>query len=117
MLILRRLYPDRPYLAIAGGYLMTILPFFILSARLGMDCHPILGTSTVFLYCFLCALQSEKYRYYVLAGITGGIVLYTYSLSYLILPSFLVFSFLYSLVVKKFSFKKWVVMGLSLIHI
>lgn len=34
MLILRKLYPDRPYLAIAGGYLMTILPFFILSARL-----------------------------------------------------------------------------------
>jgi len=28
MLILRKLYPDRPYLAIAGGYLMTILPFF-----------------------------------------------------------------------------------------
>lgn len=56
MLILRKLYPDRPYLAIAGGYLMTILPFFILSARLGMDCHPILGTSTVFIYCFLCAL-------------------------------------------------------------
>ncbi len=42
------------------GYLMTILPFFILSARLGMDCHPILGTSTVFIYCFLCALQSEN---------------------------------------------------------
>lgn len=61
MLILRRLYPDRPYLAIAGG-----------------------------------------------------IVLYTYSLSYLILPSFLVFSFLYSLVVKKFSFKKWVVMGIPM---
>ena len=54
MLILRKLYPDRPYLAIAGGYLMTILPFFILSARLGMDCHPILGTSTVFIYGFLC---------------------------------------------------------------
>lgn len=114
MLILRKLYPDRPYLAIAGGYLMTILPFFILSARLGMDCHPILGTSTVFIYCFLCALQSEKYRYYVLAGITGGIVLYTYSLSYLILPSFLVLSFFYSLVVKKFSFKKWTVMGIPM---
>ena len=100
MLILRRLYPDRPYLAIAGGYLMTILPFFILSARLGMDCHPILGTSTVFIYCFLCALQSEKYRYYLLAGITGGIVLYTYFPLLSHTAIFSCFEFFYSLVVK-----------------
>lgn len=114
MLIFRELFPERPYLSLLGGYLITITPYFILSSRIGMDCHLMLGLSTIFLYCFIRALKTQKISFYLFAGISGGLLLYTYALSYLVLPFFLILSFLYTLVVKKFSFKKWVVMGIPM---
>ena len=114
MLIFRELFPERPYLALLGGYLITISPYFILSSRLGMDCHLMLGLSTIFLYCFIRALKTGKTSFYLLAGIAGGFLLYTYALSYLVLPFFLILSLLYSLSVKKFSLKKWILMGIPM---
>lgn len=114
MLIIRHIFPNRKELPILGGYLITISPIFILMARIGMDCHLMLGASTVFLYFFIQAINSDKYLYYVLSGITGGIILYTYALSYIVLPLFLLLSFLYVLSIKKFSLRKWLSMGIPL---
>ncbi len=114
MLIVRKLYPKRPYLPLAAGFLVTICPVFILFARLGMDCHMMLGGSAMFLYFFILAMTDGRYRYYLLAGLTGGLVLYTYVLSYMMLPLFLVFGFVYMLAIHKFQFKKWVVMGIPI---
>ena len=114
MLICRELFSERPYLSLLGGYLITITPYFILSSRIGMDCHLMLGLSTIFLYCFIRALKTQKISFYIFTGISGGLLLYTYALSYLVLPFFLFLSFLYTLVVKKFSFMKWIVMGIPM---
>ena len=110
MLLVRKIFPDRPYLVLSAGFLITICPYFVLAARFGLDCNLMLGASSVFLYLFACALDSGKYKYYILAGIAGGITLYTYILSYLMVPLFL----LLSLCIRKFSMQKWVAMAIPM---
>lgn len=51
---------------------------------------------------------------YFFAGLAGGLVLYTYALSYLILPLFLITSFVYLQITRHFQFIKWVIMGIPM---
>ncbi len=94
--------------------LIIICPYFIMAGRFGLESSLMAGMSTVFLYCFMCAMENGHYRWYVLAGITGGLVLYTYAIAYLALPLFLLLSFLYALRVKKFSVSRWLCMAIPL---
>jgi len=114
MKITRKLYPDNKYLPLATGALVVICPYFILAGRFGLDCNLMLGMSTVFLYFFLCALQKQETRYYILSGIMGGLVLYTYALSYIILPLFLILCLIYTIWCRRFSFKKWLIMAIPM---
>lgn len=110
----RRIYSGDSFLPYAVGALLMICPYFILAGRLGLDCNLMLGMSTVFLYFFLVALEKGTYRSYAAAGVMGGIVLYTYALTYIILPLFLVMSLLYCARVRKFEWKKWLVMAVPM---
>lgn len=94
--------------------LILICPYFILAGRFGLDCNLMLGMSTVFLYFFLRASENGKYKNYVVAGIMGGLILYTYTLTYIILPLFLMMSLLYCVRVRKMEWKKWLVMAVSM---
>lgn len=114
MLLTGKLYPQKPWIPLTAGALITVCPYFILAGRFGLDCNLMLGMSTVFLYCFTCAIESGQYRWYLLAGGTGGLVLYTYAISYLVLPLFLLLSFLYIIWTKKFSFTRWVSMAVPM---
>lgn len=114
MLIVRKLYPHALWPSLLAGLLITVCPYFILAGRFGLDCNLMLGMSTIFLYCFISAMESEKYRWYILAGISGGLVLYTYAISYLILPLFLLLSLIYIIWVKRFDFVKWVSMAIPM---
>lgn len=114
MKIARKLYPGEYLPALATGILMTICPCLVLIGRLGLDCFLTLGVSTLFLYCFISALESERNAWYVLSGIAGGILLYSYILNYVILPIFLLISLLLVLRWKKFSFRKWLAMAIPM---
>lgn len=114
MLIVRKVFPSRPYLVLGSGFLITICPYLILSSRLGVESLLMLGASTMFLYFFISAIDTGKYRYYILAGITGGITLYTYALSYLMIPLFLILSLIYVIRIRKFDFTKWSSMAIPL---
>ncbi|MBQ2803705.1 MAG: glycosyltransferase family 39 protein [Lachnospiraceae bacterium] len=114
MLIAKKVYPQNKYLPLLTGLLLTICPYFIMAGRFGFDCNLMLGMSTVFLYCFIQATDKQEYKWYVLSGITGGLVLYTYVLSYLVLPVFLIISLIYVIYHHKFDFKKWLCMGVFL---
>lgn len=103
--IARKIYSRDSYLPYAVGALLVICPYFILAGRFGLDCNLMLGMSTVFLYFFLKALENGMYKSYLVAGIMGGLVLYTYALTYIILPLFLVMSLLYCVRVKKWNGK------------
>lgn len=91
-----------------------ICPYFIMAGRFGLDCNLMLGMSPVFLYCFICAIESERISRYILAGVTGGLVLYTYAMSYLAVPIFLVLALIYIIRVKSFFLKGWIVMAIPM---
>lgn len=114
ILLVRKLYPQNRYLSLIAGGLITICPYFIMASRFGLDCNLMLGMSTVFLYFFTCAVEKGRYRWYAIAGLCGGLVLYTYAISYLALPLFLVLSLVYLLWVKRFSIKGWLVMAVPM---
>lgn len=109
-----RFFTGHPYLPLAVSGLVTICPYFILASRLGLDCNLMLGMSTVFLYAFMVALDKHRSGYYIICGITGGLLLYTYVLSYIVLPLFLLLCLLYFIWVRKFSFKNWFAMAVPM---
>lgn len=92
--------------------LYTILPYFTMSSRFGLDCNLMLGMSTVFLYFLILAVDKQRYYYFALAGLLGGLVLYSYVLSYLVMPVFLVLSLAYLLYIKKIKVKQFLLMGI-----
>lgn len=110
----QKIYSKDSYLPYAAGALIVICPCFIMMGRMGLESYLMLGMSTVFLYFFLRALESGTYKNYVVAGIMGGLVLYTYALTYIILPLFLMMSLLYCARVRKMEWKKWLVMAVPM---
>lgn len=111
--IVKKIYPHRAFLPIAAGGLLTVCPYFIMAGRLGLDCNLMLGMSTVFLYFIITAIESRENGRYILAGVTGGILLYTYALTYIIVPVFLLLLLLYVIRIKKFYFRGWTAMAIS----
>lgn len=114
MKIMKLVYQNSLYPSLFVGSLITISPYFILNSRFGLDCNLMLGATMVFLYFFMSAMKSGELWRYVLSGLTGGMVLYSYALSYIILPLFLIFSLIYVILIKDFSLKKWVVMAIPM---
>lgn len=109
--LMEKLYPGDYLPALAAAVLLTICPAPIMQGRLGVDCFLMLGASTVFLYLFVCAVEKDSGGLYVGAGLAGGILLYTYALTYLMLPLFLGISLLYVIRIGKFSMRRWAVMA------
>lgn len=114
MKIVKRVFPKNCYLPYVFGSLAVICPVFIMASRFGLDCNLMLGMSTVFLYLFMCAMDSGKWQYFCAAGLAGGLVLYTYALSYIVMPVMLLLSLIYAIRVKRFSLKNWIVMAVSM---
>lgn len=98
--------------------LFSIMPFFIMIFRIGMESTLMLPTSTFFLYYFAKALKYKRKRNYFIAGIAAGIVLYSYALSYIVMPIMLLFVFLYGLWIQKKEWKSyisdWIVFAIPL---
>lgn len=114
MKLAREIYPERPYAPVAAGALLTVCPYFIMAARFGLDCNLMLGMSTVFLYLFVTAVKGGRVGRYMAAGVAGGVLLYTYALTYMILPLFLILALVYLFRVKRFSWKGWVAMAIPM---
>lgn len=107
----RRMYPESLYLPLAAGGLVTICPYFILAGRFGLDCNLMLGLSAVFLYFLVSAVLTENNRYYLAAGLSGGLLLYTYALTYIVVPVFLILFLIYVIWTRRFSLKGWLFMA------
>lgn len=114
MKIAKKCFPDHCYLPFLTGLLAVVCPYFIMNSRYGLDCNLMLGMSAVFLYFFFDAASRRGVFSCVMAGIAGGITLYTYALFYVILPVFLLLGLLYCLWVKSFSFKSWLLMAIPM---
>lgn len=93
---------------------VSFMPVFVVMFRVGLDCHLMLGLSTMFLFYLIKGIETNLYRYYVLAGFCSGLVLYSYILSHLVLPCFLLLTIIYLIRIRKFHFTKWIVLGIPL---
>ncbi len=86
--------------------LITICPYFITASRVALDCDLLLFCSMLALYLFIRAQETQKNRWYLVSGITFGLCLYTYSLSWIILPVFFVLLFPYLLISRHIRFRQ-----------
>ena len=91
--------------------LITICPWHIMSSRWGLDCNLLAPMSIISIFLLLKAKNTIGY---IIAGISFGITLYTYALSYIILPIFLSISLIYMLYTKKIKFKNIIIMGIPI---
>lgn len=89
--------------------LVTITPYFTIISKMALDCNLMLGLSTIFLYCFLKALDTRNITWYVISGIVCGMTFWTYALSYLMIPLFLTLSLIYLFYIKKVTIKEIIV--------
>lgn len=90
------------------AFIITICPWHIIQSRCGLDCN-LLGPMFI-LDLFLLENAKKNYQY-ILAGISVGITLYTYSLSYLIMPVFLLIWVIYHLYTKTVSVKQVIILA------
>lgn len=112
-LVVKDIWDDRRW-ALMGPILVTIIPYFMMSERWALDCNLFLSWAVISFYFFFHALKSEKPRYYAIAGITLGLTLYTYILSYIVLPVFLALVIIWLIAIKKFNFKNWLFLCIPL---
>ncbi len=95
-------------------FLYTICPVFLMSQRWGLDCYLFLSMSFVAVYFLFIAHERKNAAWYVLTGILFGITLYTYAISYLVIPLFLIVVFLYLLYLKGINWKRIIAFSIPL---
>lgn len=92
-------------------FLWAINPWNIMSSRWGLDCNLLAPLSIISLWLLF---RAEKWYDYVVAGIAIGVTLYTYAISYLIMPLFLILIVSYMLYTKRITFKNVVILGIPI---
>ena len=91
--------------------LMIVCPWHIMQSRFGLDCNLLSSMIIISIYSLVV---SKKWWQYLITGIFFGISLYTYALSYLIIPILLLFTLIYMLYTKKIKFINIVIMGIPI---
>lgn len=92
-------------------FLYDIFPVFTMLFRIGLDCNLMLGVSSVFFYLFMAAIKRQETSRFFVAGLFGGLMLYSYVLSHLVLPIFLTLSVIYLWSVRKIKLKQLLALG------
>lgn len=86
--------------------LAAFCPYFVQASRIGLDCNLLLPFTTIALYYLIIATKKEKNYLFLISGIIYGISLYTYAISYVIIPTFLLVTIIYLLINKKINIKQ-----------
>lgn len=91
--------------------IMIACPWHVMQSRFGLDCN--LLSSMMIISIALLAV-SKKWWQYLIAGISFGLTLYTYALSYIIVPIFLAFTMGYLRFIKKITIKNVMIFGIPI---
>lgn len=92
--------------ALILAFLITICPWHIMQSRWGLDCN----LFPSFLMISLCIfLNAKKDWHFIISGIFWGLTLYTYALSYVLLPVFFITLCIYLLYVRKITLKQIII--------
>ena len=97
--------------ALLYTFLIIISPWNIEASRQGLDCNLL---APMFMLDLLLLINAKKNYQYIIAGISIGITLYTYCLSWLLIPAFLAVYIIYMLIIKKINFKQIILMGIPI---
>lgn len=92
-----------PFTALVSLALFIVLPFSVMHSRWGLESYLFFPMSIMSITALWLAFKERKIWQFVLAGVGFGITLYTYAVSYLILPVFLAIILIYALVTKRIS--------------
>ncbi len=111
--ICRELTGNNGY-ALIGPALVTTLPVYIMSERWGLEAYLFLPFSSIVLFLLIRAIKYQKVWDFLLAGIFMGASLYTYAVSYIVWPIFLVLTGVYLIRIRKIRFKQVLVFGIPL---
>jgi len=91
--------------------LLAIAPYFIMQSRWGLDCNLLVSFLTISISVFIYSIEKQNNKLFFISGVFFGLTLYTYSLSYLIIPILLSFILIFLLKNKKISIKQIIVLG------
>lgn len=100
--------------ALMGTLFVTITPYFMSYERWGLESPLLLSLIPVAFLYLVWAIKYDKVKYYILAGVWFGIVLYTYAISYISIPLLLLFTCLYLIYLKRFQIKRFIALGIPL---
>lgn len=89
--------------AVVLAFLIIICPWHIMQSRWGLDCNLLPAFIMISVFTFI---NSKKTWHFVVSGIFWGLTLYTYALSYIMLPVFFIGLCIYLLYVKKIDIKQ-----------
>jgi hypothetical protein len=113
VLIAKRIWNNKAVCLILA-MIYTVSPVFTMLFRIGLDCNLMLCVSTIFLYSLIVAIDNQKKVSFIVAGIAGGVVLYSYVLSHIVMPLFLIFVIIYLLLTNKINLSKIICMGIPI---
>lgn len=85
--------------------IIDIMPVFIMSERWAFDCNAMLPMMAVVLFCSVKLIKTGRIKWALFTGVNMGLTLYSYVLSFLMLPVFVTASLIYCIVTKKISWK------------
>lgn len=97
--------------ALLFTFLIITCPWNIFNARMALDCNLYAGLFMLDLY--LMNKAKKNYQYFI-AGISIGITLYTYCLSWITMPFFLLIWIIYMLYLKKIKLKQIIILGIPI---
>lgn len=103
-LFIKNLYGEKA--AIFAGFLLTIFPYFISQGRFGLDCNLFLGMATISFFLLTLAIKKQRIFWWFLTGFSFGLTLYSYALSWVVIPIFLLLTLVYLLWLRKITWKK-----------
>lgn len=86
------------------AFLTIVSPYFIMAGRWGLDCNLLLPLFSLGLWMMCLSLKKNKLVYYLASAFFFGVCLYTYALSWMMVPLFLILSLLYLIRVKSLKF-------------
>lgn len=89
-------------------FLVTISPWHVMKSRWGLESYLLSSFQTISIYTLIKAIKSEKRKLmkYIFSGFMFGITLYTYAISYISIPLFLLFMLVYLIKNKKIRVKE-----------
>lgn len=101
-----RLIFNNKNLALACSFLVSVLPYPVMNGRIGVDCHLMFGCCVIALYSLVKYASTEKTVDLCICGAAFGLVMYSYALSYILVPLYLSLVALYLLFVRRINISR-----------